>query len=424
MISILENAKSIFRNKDYQVVFKNFISLSFLQAADYIVPLIAIPYILRIIDAEKFGVIMFAQAFVLYFDLLVDFGFDYISTKRIAIKKNSLLEVKRIFYTTIFSKLFLLIISFILFNIIVPFVSGYSEYKLVFYISFIAVFGKMLAPVWLFQGIENMKTIAIVNIISKGVSTLAIFYFLKNKEDYIIVPLLFSCGFLLNGIITFIMGIRYLPSKIYKPNFNEIFELIKSSKDVFITNLSSSLYLQSNSFILGSVTGDLASVGFYAIAEKSVRGIRYLITPITRAIYPYFSRRFNTISNSEAKSILFRFSYLLTPMLIVITICVIYFSDFISVVLYGVENENIIRGVIVLSVIIIIGTFNNVLGIVGMINMNMEKNVRNSIALTGIFSILLCTILSYGFNYLGACISAVTSEMLLLIFFIYRLNKV
>lgn len=50
----------------------NFLSLSVLEAVNYLVPILLIPYTIKIFGVEKFGEYMFAQAFVQYFSTVVD----------------------------------------------------------------------------------------------------------------------------------------------------------------------------------------------------------------------------------------------------------------------------------------------------------------------------------------------------------------
>ena len=63
-------------NQEKKVVAQNFLSLFFLQGANYILPLLVLPYLVRVLGAEKFGLVMFAQSLAVFLNVLVDFGFN------------------------------------------------------------------------------------------------------------------------------------------------------------------------------------------------------------------------------------------------------------------------------------------------------------------------------------------------------------
>ena len=61
----------------------NFFSLTVFQAIELLIPLMAIPFIISKVGAEKFGLISFAFVFSYFFQLIIDFGFNTISTRDI-----------------------------------------------------------------------------------------------------------------------------------------------------------------------------------------------------------------------------------------------------------------------------------------------------------------------------------------------------
>lgn len=67
---------------------------------------------------------------------------------------------------------------------------------------FLLTFNELLLPIWFFQGIEKMKYIAIVNLSARLLFVVAIFLFIHNQEDYLLVPLLNGIGTILAGSLS------------------------------------------------------------------------------------------------------------------------------------------------------------------------------------------------------------------------------
>jgi PST family polysaccharide transporter len=81
---ILSSIKRIWKNPDHRTVISNTLSLSGLQVANTLLPLITVPYVVRVIGPGNYGLIAFAQAFVTYFVLLVNYGFDLSASREVA----------------------------------------------------------------------------------------------------------------------------------------------------------------------------------------------------------------------------------------------------------------------------------------------------------------------------------------------------
>ena len=77
--------RKIVTHQERKIVLGNFISLTTLQGISYILPLVVLPYLIRVIGIEKFGLIAFAQSFVQYFMILTDYGFSLSATRTIAL---------------------------------------------------------------------------------------------------------------------------------------------------------------------------------------------------------------------------------------------------------------------------------------------------------------------------------------------------
>lgn len=82
----VEKTKHIFKTR--KVLLENFFSLSFLQVANNIFPLIILPYLLSILKPEKYGIIVFANAFIEYFIILTGYSFNLSTTREISVNKE------------------------------------------------------------------------------------------------------------------------------------------------------------------------------------------------------------------------------------------------------------------------------------------------------------------------------------------------
>ena len=194
----------IINREDFKIIRNNFFSLTSLKVLTYILPLITFPYLIRVLGIEKFGLIMFAQATMYYFEIVVDFGFNLSATREVALnakKPNKLNEI----ISAVFSiKFMLLLFSFLVLILVVNLFDRFLQDFLLYYYSFLKVIALAFFPVWFFQGIEKMKYITLIDIISKSIFTVLIFVFVQSESDYILVPLISGVGYIIGTIFSLI----------------------------------------------------------------------------------------------------------------------------------------------------------------------------------------------------------------------------
>jgi len=285
MIPKIKNLSS-----DKKNLLSNYISLTVLQAANFILPLLTLPYLVRVLGAEEFGLVMFAQAFMIYFNLLVDFGFSLSASREIALHRGNEKKISEIFSTVMFIKLVLILFSFAIMSIIVFSFEKFSHDWLLYFYSFGVVIGQALFPIWFFQGMEKMKYITFLNILAKTIFTIAIFIFIQSKADFLYVPLINSLGFLSAGFISLFIIFRTFKVDFIVPSYQTMVHYFKDSSQFFLSRVAISIYTTSNTFILGLVTNNTI-VGYYAAAEKLYVALRQVYTPIVNVLYPYITNK-------------------------------------------------------------------------------------------------------------------------------------
>jgi len=75
----------------------NFVSLVVLQFINYLLPLFLIPYLIRILGIEGFGIYSFVLAIIMYGVQMSDYGFELSATYHISLNRDNQEKINEIF---------------------------------------------------------------------------------------------------------------------------------------------------------------------------------------------------------------------------------------------------------------------------------------------------------------------------------------
>jgi len=289
---LIKRIKNIANAEDKKRLLGNFFSLSVLQIFSYVLPLLTLPYLVRILGVETFGLVSFATAFIAFFNILVDYGFNLSATREVSIHRENKDKITEIYSSVLCIKVLLIFLSLVIFSFIVFTFEKFSSHSMLYFITFISVIGQALFPIWYFQGMERMKYITIINIFSKVVFTIAIFVFVQKESDYLIVPLLSGLGILVGSLYALYIVKKDFNQSFVLQNMQTIKFYFKDSSQFFLSRVSVSIYTSANAFVLGFFTNN-TMVGYYSIAEKLYIAMQSLYGPITQVLYPYVAKEKN-----------------------------------------------------------------------------------------------------------------------------------
>ncbi|MGB4490044.1 MAG: flippase, partial [Bacteroidales bacterium] len=66
-MKISNKLKKLSKNKDVRTLTENFVSLSLLRVIGLLLPLITLPYVLRVLGKSNYGIIVLATSLINYF---------------------------------------------------------------------------------------------------------------------------------------------------------------------------------------------------------------------------------------------------------------------------------------------------------------------------------------------------------------------
>ena len=404
-------------DNEKKIIAKNYVALLFIQGTNFILPLIIFPYLVRTLGSEKYGLVMVAQSVALFLTIIVDFGFNISATREVANLKNDKEKLSQ-FYWNVFSiKLVLIIITFLLLLGLIICVDKFSVDPLIYLFSFGLVLGQAIFPTWFFQGIEKMQVITIVNVAAKLFFTISLFFVVLSPSDYQYVPIFNGLGFVISGLFGFVFSLQYV--KFIFPKLSQVKEIIENSSSLFFSNFAVSLYTSSNTLILGFFAGD-SMAGVYASMEKLILAIKSLYSPFYQAIFPNLS----TKPYDEIRSYIDKMRIPIGFLGLIISIIIFFGAKQILMLAF---DDALIVGYSavfqILGLISILSSLNMLY--VTLYYPSLKKyKIRMKILISGGFlNLIIALSLVKFYTIYGVAISAVTTELFILLLAVYFYYK-
>lgn len=269
---------------------ENVFSLSVLQAANYVFPLLLMPYLARVLGPEKLGVMAFALGFAYMFVVLTDYGFNLSATREVSVYRNDARKLVEIFIAVTAIRVALMLTGLGVLIILVYLAPKFQCDAPVFFAAYVLVVGNALFPLWLLQGLERLKLASAIQIVAKAVVFGATVLLVKSPDDVALAVLLQGSSVLL-GVIFLLPLLPNLlrGASVPFPTRASLIHQLREGWHVFLSTAAINLYTSSNVFFLGLLTSPVA-VAYYHVAEKLVRAVQLIFQPVTQAVYPQVSR--------------------------------------------------------------------------------------------------------------------------------------
>lgn len=290
----IDKLKSGFKN-NIKVV-ENYFFMTALQLISSAFGIIIYPYLIRVLGSESYGTYVFAIAFVSYFSSFISFGFNLPCLKLISQNKNNDVVKSEVVSSILTLKMYLGLLSTLIFIPILFFVPLIAGNKLLFIVAFLQILAEMIYPVWYFQAVQKMKIVTYYQLFFRLASLPFIFIFIKSTTDVTIYMLISSLSILLPAIFLYFHLINTEKLIIRLRRFIVLKSYFKDALPFFWSNFAGTIKQESVTIIIGSFLG-MREVALYDLANKLILLPRMLTTSINAAIFP------RVIENLKTKTI-------------------------------------------------------------------------------------------------------------------------
>lgn len=256
----------------------------FLMKRHYFLNFVIIRFLIKTLGIEKFGELEFCKSIAFYFYIFINFGFNYISSRKIHLERENKKNVSKIYFTTQTCKLviifFLLPVQLLIANIFL------TEKKHIFLLFSLISIASSLSPIFIYQGLNKMPYLLATDFFSKLFLAIIIFKAIKTKADGWIYPLAYAFTDTARALITNFWIYKKEKLTLYFPKLKEIKILVTEGFHSFFFVTSRTIYERLPQIIIGTNLG-LKSVGIYTVAVKIIGEINVFISQFIQATFPF-----------------------------------------------------------------------------------------------------------------------------------------
>ena len=390
---------------------KNILALSVLQLMNYAAPLVTVPYLTRVLGPERFGLLAVAQAVIVYFDLITDYGFNFSATRRIANHREDCAALSRVFWSTLVAKIALMLACALALAVLIQVVPGLHRQALLYEATFLTVVGSALFPVWLFQGLEQMKYLTMGHALARLWSIPALILLVKRSDDYVRAAAIQGAGPIIAALIAMPIVWKHIGIQAHRPTLTDIVASLREGRHLFFSNTAMYLFSSTTVLLLGWVAGN-TQVGYYSAADKLIKAANSLVNPVTQALYPHLNS-LRTISDSVAIKLIRKSLAWVGSLAMVASLGTFVVAAPLGHILLGHEFDSSVPVLRVMAPLLLILALNNILGTQTMVVFGLDAVVSRITLQCVIANALLTVLLAGSWGARGAAAATVVSGLLM-----------
>jgi len=250
-----------------------------------VISFILVIYVARVLGPESYGGISVVLAVISYFNLLATFGLPMVGTREAARKQNHCEES--------ISQIFSVRICLAALSYILLFAYGCFFITDTYLFYLLLLYGlTMLSSSWLldwaFVGMEDLRSLAVANVMGSLCSCIFIFLLVKNAADIFYIPVIMFIGSILACII-----LLYLFHKVHSLHLSFTLlnyrTVLKLAIPFAITGGVSQVYENFDIIMLGFMFGH-QEAGYYSVAYKIVLVLSGIIGIYSQSTFPVMIR--------------------------------------------------------------------------------------------------------------------------------------
>ena len=395
---------------------RNIVLLMCVKVSGFLLPLVTLPFLARVLGPREFGELSVAQSLALLLSVLVEYGFLLSATREIASSRDDDDRAAEIVREVNSARLGLALTAGIL-AIGAHFLLGNPPAWPLLLGAWLYAIAVSVSPSWYFQGTERVPGFAEIDMGGKAISVTLVFLLVQTPDDGKWALIVLALG----PLAATTMSVQLMYRRVLARPLRLAAGMrgIRSGVSMFAFRAAISLYTLANVLILSFYLPPTA-VGFFAAAERLVRGGAGLIGPVSQAMFPriaYLVRvdiRAGALLVRRALVVLASTSFLAAAFTSI-------FAKEVTRLFFGNGYEpaaELLRLLIWIAPLIAIG---NVLGIQWMLSLKLDRPFNLAVIGAGAFNLIGAIIFASTMGTTGMAYVCVATEAFVVVCLVWTL---
>lgn len=341
----------------------------------------------------------------MYGGLLVEYGFIFSATRRLALASTSA-EIQDVVAGVSGAKLLLSLAAFLAAFAAYLILPLFHANPLLLSVAVLSEIVKAFLPIYYFYGMRRVALASLLDISARAVAAVGIFIFVHRPADVWKFFALQAAG----AGAAFFAGHAMIHARhgLRRPRFTEGVRMLREGGPMFLFRSAHNIYVLGNAFILG-LFAPTQAVGYYSGAEKINSAAMGLLSPITTALYPRTAGMVNTSLPKTAK--LTRVSWYVMGAVSLVLGAIMWFgSSLIVRIILGREFSESAGVLKILSLRSPMVAWINVLGFQWLLALGLEKSFQRVTVAALLLNVLLAACFAPAFSYTGMAWAVVISQ--------------
>lgn len=279
------NTESRLRRIRQHQVTRSTLALLVLQLANYVVPLVVLPYLAWRLTPELLGVVAMAMSIAYIGFVLCDYGFAVSGTYRVAKSSGDRETIGRIVGVALALKFALWGVAVVATQAFFVMNPATAEHHAVMSLTGLTILAHAIQLPWVFQGMQRMHHVARIGATTGVVYMALVLLLVQGSADYGKAVLAHALAHVFGAAVAF-QALRSEGVSVRWPSRIEITAELRESASYFLSRLAVTTWTNGSTVALGVLASPTYAAVFY-VAQRIYVAITAMTRPLIQAMYPH-----------------------------------------------------------------------------------------------------------------------------------------